>query len=77
MSYKLHAVVISKSVPIEEATKIAAEFIPSSRSYYRTTSKSYRFRNIPKTKFDKGSFRSKKIDNYITLVYGKLMNHIL
>jgi len=72
MPYDLHAVVISKSIPLAQAKQIAAEFIPPSREYYRTTKNSYRFRNIPKTKFDKGSFRSKKINDFITLVYGNI-----
>lgn len=72
MVYDLHTVIISKSIPLAEAKKIAAEYIPPTRKYYRTTTNSYRFRNIPKTKFDKGSFRTKKINDYISLVYGNI-----
>lgn len=72
MPYELHAVIISRNVPLEDAKELAKEFIPSTRHYYRTTKNSYRFRNIPKTKFDRGTFRSKKINDDITLVYGNL-----
>jgi hypothetical protein len=72
MVYELHAVIISRKIPLEEAKKIAAEFIPTSRHYYRTTTNSYRFRNIPKTKFDKRTFRSKKLNDNITLIYGNI-----
>ena len=72
MVYELHAVIISRNIPLEEAKQIAADFIPPSRHYYRTTLNSYRFRNIPKTKFDKGTFRSKKLNDNITLIYGNI-----
>ena len=68
----LHAVIISKIMSLEDAKNIARQFIPSNRQYYRTTKNSYRFRNIPKTKFYKDSFRSEKLNDYITLIYGKL-----
>ena len=61
MSYVLHAVIIKKPVELDEAQKIASEFIDKSRKFYRETNSSYRFRNIPKTKFIKKSFRTKKI----------------
>jgi hypothetical protein len=72
MVYELHAVIISRNIPLNDAKNIASKFIPSTRRYYRTTTNSYRFRNIPKTKFDKNSFRSKVINDDITLVYGNI-----
>ena len=70
MVYELHAVIISRNIPIGEAIKLSKEFISENRNFYRITKNSYRFRNIPKTKFLKNSFRSKKINNNITLIYG-------
>jgi len=72
MSYALHAVVINKRIPISNAITISKDFIPQNRNFYRETIDSYRFRNIPKQRFDKTSYRSKKINNDITLIYGKL-----
>lgn len=72
MPYELHAVIISRDVPLEHAKQIAREFIPSTRHYYRTTKNSYRFRNIPKTKFDKETFRTKVINNDVSLIYGNI-----
>ena len=70
MVYELHAVIISRNIPIEQAIEISKQFISENRNFYRITKNSYRFRNIPKTKFLKNSFRSKKINNNITLIYG-------
>lgn len=71
--YELHAVVIKKPVELDEAKSIAQEIIKDKKKkFYRETKQSYRFRNIPKQKFDKTSFRTKKVDNDITLIFGKL-----
>ena len=69
--WELHDVIIKKTIPIGQAKHIAAKFIPSSRKYYRETDGSYRFRNISKQKFKE--FRSKVINDSITLIYGKLI----
>ena len=42
------------------------------KGFVRETIKSYRVRVIPKTKFDKTTFVSKKISPHTTLVFGKL-----
>jgi penicillin V acylase-like amidase (Ntn superfamily) len=71
--YALHAVLIDKTIPLEEATKIAQEIINNkNRKYYRETTNQYRFRNISKQKFIKKSFRSKRINDQIVLVFGNL-----
>jgi hypothetical protein len=70
---ELHAVIIKKIVPLNEAKQISKNFIPNNRNYYRETENSYRFRNIPKQKFKKKSYRSKIINDYITLIYGELI----
>lgn len=72
MVYELHAVIIKKSIPLDKAQQIASEFISPTRRFYRITTNSYRFRNVPKTKFEKDTFRSKKINNYTTLIYGNI-----
>jgi hypothetical protein len=74
MTYELHAVIISKNIPLDEAIKISQEIINNKkRTFYRETKNSYRFRNIPKTKFDKKTFRSKKINKNITLIFGEVL----
>jgi hypothetical protein len=70
--YELHAVIINKRLPIKEAERISRDFIQGNKHYYRETKNSYRFRNIPKQKFKNKTFRSKKINKDITLVYGEL-----
>ena len=73
MNYQLHAVIIKKPVKLTKAKQEASDIIKNNnRKFYRETNESYRFRNIPKTKFIKTSFRSKPINDKITLVYGKL-----
>jgi len=66
---ELHAVIIHKPISLEKAREISKEFIKNKqRNFYRETSTSYRFRNIPKSRFS--SFKSKKINKDITLIYG-------
>jgi hypothetical protein len=73
MPFELHAVIIDKSVPLEKAKQIAQDIIKDkSKTFYRVTENSYRFRAIPKTKFKQDSFRSKTTNDKITLVFGEL-----
>ena len=65
---ELHAVIIHKPIALSEAQKIANEYIKN-KKFYRETKTSYKFRNKPKQHFK--SFKSKKINKYITLVYGE------
>jgi len=73
MSYVLHAVVIKKPIELDEARKMAREYIPTNKKFYRETDQSYRFRAIPKTKFVKKSFRTKKINKNLSLIFGELL----
>lgn len=67
----LHAVVINKPVPLALARLKAQRFIRNkSKTFFRETEDSYRFRNLPKTVFT--DFVSKKIDDEITIVMGHL-----
>lgn len=73
MPFELHAVIINKSVPLDKAKKLASDIIKNdTRKFYRETTDSWRFRNIPKTKFKDSSFRSKIINKDITLIFGEL-----
>ena len=69
----LHAVIIKKDVSLEDAKKLAKQHIQGNKKFYRETENSYRFRNIPKARFKKGSLRSKKLNNSVTLIYGELL----
>lgn len=72
-NYQLHAVVIKKPIDLKEAQQIASSIIDNkNRKFYRETESSYRFRNIPKTKFIKKSFRTKIINPEISLIFGAL-----
>lgn len=71
-NYELHAVVIHKPVDLEEAKRLASNFIEKKKHFYRETASSYRFRNIPKTQFKKKSFRTKVVNKQISLIYGEL-----
>lgn len=74
MSLTLHAVVIKKPISLSEARKLSKSFIKNENvNFYRETNDSYRFRNIPKTKFDPNTFVSKVINDKVTLVFGKLL----
>lgn len=73
MSYALHAVIIKKPVELEKAKQEASNFIKDKKKhFFRETNQSYRFRNVPKTKFIKKSFRTKIINPEISLIYGEL-----
>jgi hypothetical protein len=75
--YALHAVVIKKPVEADELKRIHDEFIKDkNRNFMRMTKLSIRMRNIPKTAFEPKTFRSKKINNKITLIYGKLKQNM-
>ena len=70
--YDLHAVVIKKPISLEDAFEQSKDFIDEKKDFFRETSNSFRFRNIPKQKFERDSFRSKKINPTTTLIYGKV-----
>tara|TARA_R110000868_G_scaffold3104_1_gene20718 strand:- start:263 stop:4948 length:4686 start_codon:yes stop_codon:yes gene_type:complete len=71
--YPLHAVIFKKPYDLDKAKQEAKNIIKDkNKHFFRETNTSYRFRAIPKTKFEKKSFRSKKINENITLIFGKL-----
>jgi hypothetical protein len=68
---ELHAIIIKKPVKLAKAKQEASKIInDKNKTFYRETQQSYRFRNIPKTKFKKDSFRTKVINNKLSLVFG-------
>jgi hypothetical protein len=70
MSYSLHAVIVKKpNKTLEEAQTIAKHFIKN-KKYYRETKSSYRFRNHPKEEFIPGSFKTKKLNKDVSLIFG-------
>lgn len=70
--YALHAVLVRSSVPFETAEMEARHIIKKKKFFHRMTKNHHRFRNIPKGHFESKTFRSKKINKDITLVFGKL-----
>lgn len=70
----LHAIVMHKPQieSKEEALDIARYMFPDEhiKGFVRETGSSFRVRVVPKTKFIRTSFYSKKVNGYITLVYG-------
>lgn len=73
----LQAVVVNKDLGIVEASRIFNEITQNKHKknfYYRTTEYSIRFRNIAKTRFDKKSFRTKKVDEDVSLIFGHLLD---
>jgi hypothetical protein len=77
-NFALHAVVVKKPTDLKDAQSIADKFIKNvNRHFVRDTKSSFRFRNIPKQKFNK--FKTKKINDKISLIFGELKpeNHHL
>jgi hypothetical protein len=72
-NFALHAIVFKKpynpeNVIIDSQPYLKKKGIP----FIRETEHSYRVRNIPKTKFDKDTYRTKVINEDISLIYGEL-----
>jgi hypothetical protein len=71
--YALHAIIIKKKAYNKNDAEVeASKFKTEKGIFMRETKLSYRFRNIPKTKFEPKSYRTKKINKDISLIYGKL-----
>ena len=56
----------------EKARQIAYEYHNHMPGFVRETSTSFRVQIIPKTKFDRNTFRTKIINKNVSIVYGKL-----
>lgn len=73
MTYALHAVIVKKPVTKKKLEEIREHFINSrEKSFMRETGKSFRVRNHSKQKFISKTFRTKKINPSVSLVFGKL-----
>jgi hypothetical protein len=68
--YAISSVIIKKSMTPDEALDHALNITKKKKLKMTELKNTYRFRNIPKTKFS--DFRSKKINKDITLVFGEL-----
>lgn len=71
MPYEIQVAIIKKEVGLEKAKKIAEEILKKDNAFMRETEDTYRFRNLPKTKFDNSTFRTKKINDKVSLVFGE------
>lgn len=69
---EINSIIIKKPIKLTKVKKIGSEFLGHKVGFIRETGQSYRVRNIPKTKFKEGSFRTKKINDNISIVMGKL-----
>lgn len=69
----IHSVKVNKNLPFEQALKHAQNIIKTRRKFKnKVIGENYHFRSIPKTKFKPRSFRSKKVNDNITIVFGEL-----
>jgi len=69
-NWRIHAILVNDKIPFKDAEKIAKEILKKDKVFYRHEGHNFRFRNIPKTRFSK--YRSKKINDDITMVFGLL-----
>ena len=68
----LHAVIVHKPMDLHKAREIARNVMKNNKDkFMRETSTSYRFRNLPKTKFS--SFVTKVINPQVSLIFGHLL----
>ena len=70
--YVIQTVQIKSAVGLDKAKEHAEHILRKKNTKVRQTKTMFRFRNLPKTRFVPGSYRSKKINKYITLTFGEL-----
>jgi hypothetical protein len=69
----LHAVVIKKPCNLDDAREVSQHYIKNpKKNFMRETSSSYRFRNFPKGHFIPKSYKTKKINKKVSIVFGHL-----
>ena len=71
----MHAIIVKKQNGVsskEKARQIAHKYHNHIPGFVRETSTSFRVRVIPKTKFNRNTFRAKVINKDVSIVYGKL-----
>ena len=73
----LHAIKINKKMNVEDAKKHAKAIAKKNNLLYSGKMKNYHsFRYLPKTKFIPKSYRTKKVNDNLMLVFGKLKNNM-
>lgn len=72
LGFAIQTVIVHKPVTMRIAKDHARAILKKKRVTPIEKDKTIHFRNLPATKFVKGSFRSKKVNNKITLVFGQL-----
>ena len=70
MSYTLHAVIVKKPIELNKAKQKAKHFITDKPLKFRQTNTSYRFENYPKGEFQPGTYKTKKINDNVSLIFG-------
>ena len=70
--YALQNVLIKNSIPLAEAEKHYKNITKKKPRKVRETKGWWRFRYMPPTRFEKGSFRTKVVNDTIHLTFGKL-----
>jgi len=70
--FVIQSVQIKSAVGLDKAKEHAEHILHKKNTKVRQTKTMFRFRNLPKTRFVPGSYRSKKINKYITLTFGEL-----
>jgi hypothetical protein len=69
----IHSIKINKQVPVEKQLEHVRNITKSNKNRMMKEMKNHNnYRIIPKTKFHKDSFRTKKINSDISIVFGKL-----
>lgn len=69
--YKIHAVIFKKPYNLQTAKMEARHILKSKKDkFMRETKGSYRFRNIPKQRFNSDSFRTQKVNPHISIIWG-------
>jgi hypothetical protein len=69
-NWELHAIIFHKPYNLEKAKQEAHHIMKNNKHFMRETKKSYRFRNLPKQRFNK--FRTEKINKNMSLIWGEL-----
>jgi phosphoribosylamine-glycine ligase len=72
MPFVIHSLIIDKATPLKEAKKFAKDILKKTKIPYRETSDTYHFENIPADMFNQKSFKSKVINDKITMVLGEI-----
>ncbi len=71
-AWAMQSIIVHKPVTLSTALANAAAITHKPKMSHTETDTAIHFRNLPKTKFVKGAFRSKKVNKSITIVFGQL-----